>query len=503
MIIELLLSKHTKPTRMALTKDHDEDSPLCCRCVSDQFLSEKIEAEGVEDECSFCDFYGKTLLLGEIAEMVEVAFNEHFERTSNEPSDWDYLRMKVSDGFWWDRVGEPVVNVIAEVAGVEDHIADAIWEILRERNADFEAAKSGEESEFARDSHYVPKPCTGYNQLHDEWALFEHQLQTESRFLNPSFQGALERVFEGIEDFQTREGHSVIETIGPGTDTTTLFRARVFQTVESLTNGLCRPDREIGPPPIGKAAAGRMNASGISVFYGALAPLTAIAEVRPPVGSDVVVATFEILRPLRVLNLSALMQIMVRKSYFDPDCRPLQERVAFLEILGNKMTRPVMPEREHADYLVTQVIADFLASEHGLDGILYPSVQVAADRPVAHRTNIVLFHRTSRVEEIELPKGTALSASHRQYDDEGENSEFVVYEELQAQCPPPVQTPNEPFGLNLDPEVIVIPERFPDKRQASLRLVVEAVSVHHVDAVHFSTTEFPVKRHRIENFNED
>jgi hypothetical protein len=246
-----------------------------------------------------------------------------------------------------------------------------------------------------------------------------------------------------------------------------------------------------------------MNASGISVFYGALAPPTAIAEVRPPVGSDVVVATFEVLRSLRVLNLDALRQIIIRRSYFDPNCRPLEERAAFLDLLSNKMTRPVMPEREQADYLVTQVIADYLASEHELDGILYPSVQVAADLPVEHRTNIVLFHRASRVEEIEVQKGTQLSASHRQYDDEGEDSEFVVYEDVTAQCPPPVQTPNDLFGLNLDPEVIVIPERFPDQRQSSLRLVVKAVSVHHVDAVHFSTTEFPVTRYRIEDPNED
>lgn len=39
-----------------------------------------------------------------------------------------------------------------------------------------------------------------------------------------------------------------------------------------------------------------MNARGVSVFYGANDPTAAIAEVRPPVGSQVAVAQFEIIR---------------------------------------------------------------------------------------------------------------------------------------------------------------------------------------------------------------
>ena len=39
-----------------------------------------------------------------------------------------------------------------------------------------------------------------------------------------------------------------------------------------------------------------MNAQGIAVFYGAGDVETALAEVRPPVGSRVVTAEFEIIR---------------------------------------------------------------------------------------------------------------------------------------------------------------------------------------------------------------
>ena len=41
------------------------------------------------------------------------------------------------------------------------------------------------------------------------------------------------------------------------------------------------------------------------------------------------------------------------------------------------MTAPVMPDDEPLEYLVTQTIADYLATrtEPALDGILYPSAQ--------------------------------------------------------------------------------------------------------------------------------
>jgi RES domain len=62
-----------------------------------------------------------------------------------------------------------------------------------------------------------------------------------------------------------------------------------------------------------------MNAGGIAVFYGANEPNVAIAEVRPPVGSKVAVARFEIIRPLRLLDLTALAAVSERGSVFDPE----------------------------------------------------------------------------------------------------------------------------------------------------------------------------------------
>jgi hypothetical protein len=69
---------------------------------------------------------------------------------------------------------------------------------------------------------------------------------------------------------------------GPGTSVSALFRARVFQTEDQLVKALEKPEVSIGPPPTALVPAGRMNAAGIQVIYGATEEVVALAEVRPP-----------------------------------------------------------------------------------------------------------------------------------------------------------------------------------------------------------------------------
>ena len=50
------------------------------------------------------------------------------------------------------------------------------------------------------------------------------------------------------------------------------------------------------------------------------------------------------------------------------------------------MTITVIPDDEVFDYLSTQAIADYLASQTGInyDGIIYPSVQVAGEKTILY-----------------------------------------------------------------------------------------------------------------------
>jgi hypothetical protein len=242
-----------------------------------------------------------------------------------------------------------------------------------------------------------------------------------------------------------------------------------------------------------------MNARGISVFYGANDPVVALAEIRPPVGSQLVVGHFEIIRPLRLLDLTALGTVRTKGSIFDPTFAGRLERAMFLRKLSQRITRPVMPDDEVFDYLPTQAVADFLASNFvtPLDGIIYPSAQAAGDA-----LNIVLFHKAARVQAINLPRGTEVSASLGHMEEDGWETEYQIIEET----PPKVDANTEAQPERSWPPNLEALARFdsarepadPDWREETLRLDRETVRVHIVQAVTFGTDSHELHRFRWE-----
>lgn len=165
------------------------------------------------------------------------------------------------------------------------------------------------------------------------------------------------------------------------------------------------PESHLGPLPANVAASGRMNAFGISVFNGATEKTNAISEVRPPVGSYVTLAEFELIKLVRLLYISEFEHISTtRNSYFDPEMVEESSKCQFLNLLVRRLTMPVMPEKQNQDYLVTQVVADYLSQPRfNLDGILFPSAQNAeADKTDAQ--NVILLYQSSDVMHIETDR---------------------------------------------------------------------------------------------------
>ncbi|WP_250514187.1 RES family NAD+ phosphorylase [Caballeronia sp. INDeC2] len=151
---------------------------------------------------------------------------------------------------------------------------------------------------------------------------------------------------------------------------------------------LADPLKHIGPPPAADARAGRMNAEGVSVFYGSLNAKTCLAEMRPAIGSDIALIKLKTTRKLRVLDFSRLNSARSsrRLSFFQPDFRVETARRQFLRLLHTLIAQPITPGRE-SDYVITQTMAEYLAhvAKPAFDGIMFQSAQ--------HRggTNLVLF----------------------------------------------------------------------------------------------------------------
>jgi hypothetical protein len=420
-----------------------------------------------------------------MADRIEAAFAQHYERTSDQPTSWQYTMLadKESD-YDWERNGEPVVDAITNAAEIPEEAAADIQEILGEKDFDFDAAAMGEEAEFADDSHYEEKAQSDHH-WQEAWDHYEHSLKTQTRFFNSDAAQLLASVFDGIAALNTRNGDLPVIDAGPGTAFAALHRARVFQDSNELEAALPRPDLNLGSPPSRLASARRMNARGVSVFYGATSPDVALAEVRPPVGSRVVVGTFDIIRPLRLLNLAALRAVYVKGSIFDEGFAARLAKAAFLRSLTDRISRPVMPNDESLDYLPTQAVADFLGTRAAtrLDGILFPSVQSATG------LNVVLFHKAAGVEELDIPESAEIEVDVGHETDEGWETDYSVSEEVP---PPPEKTPGSDGHARFT-------KRKPSTtahRRATLRVLPSSLKVHHVQSVRIDSDAHSVRRHR-------
>lgn len=478
-----------------MAEGNDDEKRICHQCVSDGYLSAIIEKEGVVGECSYCsDDEQPTITVEELSDHVDGAFERHYVRTSDQPDMYESMLLRDKElDYDWDRHGEPVLYAIEEAAGIEEEPAQEVLDILGNRHGDWDSAQMGEECEFDPDSHYESKRASS-GEIAAEWHGLERSLKLRSRYFNPQAESLMSRLFGGLDQLVTHDGRSVVVEAGPDLQLKVFHRARAFHRAPELDEALKRPDLHLGPPPGDRARAGRMNAHGIAVFYGASDPNVALAEVRPPVGSRALVGEFELLRTVKLLDVSALETVYFQGSVFDPAFAGKQSLARFLGRLSDRITMPVMPDDEPTEYLITQMIADYLARRPGaaLDGLLFKSVQQPGDQ-----RNVVLFHHASRVDAIEVPSDAEVSVHQFQSTEDGPEPDYTVWEEVPPATEPLNDKPAEddwfgirPHELRFDPDA--------DEREPFLRVNKESLVVRHVKGVTFDTEDYSVRRHRTE-----
>lgn len=480
---------------MAIDLEEYGKRSICDNCVCDPYLAKQIEQTGIGSACYYChEDEQPTWPLSKVADAVEIAFEQHFTRTSDEPNALQSMMLRDREGSYdFEREGEQTVYAIMNALNSSEGLASDLQQYLEEKHSDWDVAMCGGESEFDADAHYEEiMPDNGA--WHDEWYRFETNLKRETRFFSTTAQEYLKSIFGGIEQMKTSSGKSVVVEAGPEQVISSFYRARVFYADHKLEAAMKRPDLELAPPPSEFALAGRMNAHGVSVFYGADTAEGAIAEVRAPVASQVLIGRFELLRPMRLLDFQALRSVAELGSIFDPGYAERLSRLQFLRTLKGKISRPVMPTDEAFDYLATQAVIDFLANGLGLDldGVLFPSAQTNEAS-----VNVVMFHRASHVQKIDLPKGTKIDARTYMSTNEGTDPDYTVFENVPSEAmlaAMEAKKPNIP-GLPADMEQDGLKA---DKDKATLALDMESLKVHIVSTITYATDEHMVYRHRIE-----
>ncbi|MGE4488675.1 MAG: RES family NAD+ phosphorylase, partial [Kiritimatiellales bacterium] len=394
------------------------------KCVGEQYLQEKILGVGHIQTCSYCQERNKSTELSSLAGIIQTALDEHYQCTPDQPDAYEYAYMKEFDREW-ERSGECLNYVIQEMAAVDEPIAKDVEECLLE---DFDP-HCGEM--YDDDPHYELSDPSDW-QLRNMWEEFQKEITSRSRFFSPTAKNILDEIFQDIASLKTSAGKSAIITIQETDKSPHIYRARIANSPTETEQILKNPQKELGAPPALLATAGRMNAHGISVFYGAKEIETCINEIRPPVGSTVIVGKFTVLRSLNLLDFEVLTQITTTKSIFDPMCAKEKQQAAFFKIFIDEISRPILPADEQVDYTPTQIVAEYLAnvfSPH-LDGFVFHSAQSGTKS-----RNIVLFYAASKVEDYDLPEGSTVEVSWGHDTEDGYKPEIIVWERVTEETP--------------------------------------------------------------------
>lgn len=470
-----------------MSANESDENWVCADCIGEDFLRNCIEKDGHRQTCHYCGETHACFSLVAVSDLTEKAIAAHFYRTSNEPTGMEYAQIRHTD-YEWYRDGEEIVQVIEDLLQTSRDVADDIQQLLEYRHSDFDSGMMGLETEFAQGVCYAKRRKVSTGRLDSMWTNFVTSLKTESRFINPAVSITLDGIFRGVETMRVSRGKPVIIEAGPGTGIPSLYRARWNRNHKELERMLVAPDRELGPPPHQLSGSNRMSARGISVFYGASSVDTAISEIRPPVGCNVVSAKFSLIRPLRLLNLPALESVLESGSMLDPDYIRRREQATFLSTLTSRIVDPVMPGEEDFSYIPTQVIAEYLAdtTRFDLDGILYPSVQLPGAEQEQDRYNVVLFHKASRVRFLTLPSEEYCMIRYSQQYDEDEWEEDICVTEVVSD--PDTRTP--PAGVS----EMIVASPGEDRREPALEIDLPSVSVHCIRAARFEYSTGTVRR---------
>ena len=366
------------------------DKNICMTCVGDEFVTQWIAEDGVIRICDYCDDSAECVKMRELCEWVDDVYRKNYQPGGEYPvfhDGQDKPSWEIAGSYPGDIIGD---NLLAE----EDVVNDVLSELSEKES--YAVARDGETAYYDEGYCYEEIPMHDFH--HSElWDSFCDHVKHRSRFFGTKAIELLIELFSGISELQFSSKLAPIRTLDLESDERFIYRARGARTDYSRIIISIYPEKELGSPPKHSAVAGRMNPAGIPVFYGALDRKTCLTELRLPVGDIALSGKFEIISPMRVMDLSVFREVYQELSIFDPDYQSKVSRLKFLRRFEDEVSRPIIPGDELLEYIPTQALVEYLAShfEPKIDGLIYSSTQTnGAGR------NIVIFNHAAHIKQV-------------------------------------------------------------------------------------------------------
>jgi HEPN/RES N-terminal domain 1/RES domain len=389
---------------------------VCDSCVRDGYLSAHIAENGKPAACGYCgiapeDANVSCIPFDDLMDLIGDGINWAYASADNEGIPYESAEggyafpdhMFSTYELVVDQVGLEVENGVLE--DILRALPDQTWCRRRFGSLSLNDALHMGWEEFVEKVQYetrylftLPEPSPGGTDPPPSAAVVEHPEEVNGESIglhepNPLPEGP--EFASGDPDFgidyDLQEGIPVyemldaigrlvrrLELIKKFDSGITIFRVRVVDKECTLAG-----PHDLGPPAREDATQpNRMSPSGIVMFYGAMDRDTALVETFQPdrEGAEnkrAWVASFEVLRELRLLDLTRLPTV---PSIFNAGRRDLQDGISFLHQFVDDLVQPIKRDgRELIDYVPTQIVTEYVrhrfrtVNGKSVHGILYRS----------------------------------------------------------------------------------------------------------------------------------
>lgn len=267
------------------------------------------------------------------------------------------------------------------------------WDLLQDAGDPFDDASAVAEAFAMSVEHDWFRLDSQVGEYHERlawgWDSFEKRLIHGPRFLFSLTEAEMgeesaQSLFRFLGEFAAEVESSFVKTCKPKKE---LYRARAAEEV--LTSA-----KKLGSPPPKRTGPQRMSAAGVSCFYAAEDPDTAVKEVPATETQQVTVGQWVTTRPLVYADFVDEPEL---PSLFDYPRSKQRPYTFFVREFVKRISRPADPRIGDANaYLGTQVLAEYLrfgmpvADGHGIDAVRYPSAAPGGG------VNWVIFGRPDR-----------------------------------------------------------------------------------------------------------
>ncbi len=267
---------------------------ICVTCIGDEPLRQLLKPKLARAKCTYC---GKKRVPGVSIENLASIVQEPLRSYVCLGEEWTIS--DDSDRTSYERQGSYLEELLQAELEIDEPAAQALVEALVALEPN--DPRGGDVPFFTSDEKYH-RCHIDSGPIGALWKDFAARIKHDARFFNPDLQTLLAEIL-GAPGSQEVAALPVFD-LGPSKRIEQLYRARRLDSEKAAREVLGEPSTKLSAPPAELATPGRMNPQGVAMFYGALAQKTALAVVRPYVGSFVVVGEFTCLRALRLFDLS-------------------------------------------------------------------------------------------------------------------------------------------------------------------------------------------------------